>query len=100
MTIPVAEFIAFLCIAVSIVSLRLWIRHQSDVASARQRVRTVGLWVVAVLALVLSGAGLIFAALRPTSPVGFLVAFGAIYLLAAQQRTARRTQNPANTNVA
>lgn len=100
MTIPVPEFIAFLCIAVSIVTLRLWIRHQPDVASARQRVRTVGLWVVSVLALVLSGAGLIFPALRPTSPVGFFVAFGAIYLLAAQQRTARRTQNPANTNVA
>ncbi len=100
MTIPVPEFIAFFCIAVSIVVLRLWIRRQPDVVSARLRVRTVGLWIVSVLALVLSGAGLIFPALRPASPVGFFVAFGAIYLLVAQQRTAHRTKIPKNTNVA
>ena len=100
MTIPIPEFIAFLCIAVSIAALRFWISRQPAVAATRQRVRTMALWVVSIIALVLSGAGLLFPALRPTSPVGFFVAFGAINLLAAQQRTARRTQNPANTNVA
>lgn len=100
MTIPISEFTAFLCIAASIVALRFWIYRQPDVATARQRVRTVALWIVSVMALAVSGASLLFPALRPTSPVGFFIAFGAIYLLAAQQRTARRTQNPANTNVA
>jgi hypothetical protein len=99
MTIPVPEFIAFLCIAFAIAALRFWIHRQPDVAAAREQVRTICLWVVSLIALMLSGGGLVFPALRPASPVGFFVAFGAIYLLAAQQRAARRTQHPANTNV-
>lgn len=95
MTFTAPEVFAFFFIAAAIIGLRLWIARQPDVAAARTRVRTTALWIVAILALVLSAAGLLIPALRPNSPVGFFVAFGAIYLLVLGQRGARRAGSPA-----
>ena len=94
------EIIALAIIAIAVVVLRLWISRQKDVSAARRRVRDIGLWVVAAGALALSGAGLLFPALRPTSPVGFIVAFVVIYLIASQRRSFAPTPNKEHSDVA
>lgn len=86
MTTYTPEIIAFTSIAFGVVLLRLWISRQPDASAARLRVREIALWIVSTGALILSGAALMFPALRPTSPVGLFVAFSAIYLLVSHRR--------------
>ncbi len=84
------EIIAFAIFAIAVVIVRLWISRQADVPTARRRVRVIGLWVVGVGALALLGAGLFFPALRPTSPVGFIIVFVACYLPVSLRREETR----------